>query len=392
MPFLLSSSSRKKKSYIHDDSEESARRREMIKHKLYAEHMIGDDEHCDDYLERRLNSKSPVRRLSRANSNRRIPAPNYIDPSGSLRQSPPSSGHFGEQNGKKTLNGTRPAPPLPPRRTSSFSNRSGELTSEAPITPTRFSMAPHPNRQRQSRLAPRVSSRLGNQPTMQDEDEGKEGEMMLTPVSQRRPPPRRRRATDSSQTLQRNADAAMRFGPPRRVKSHYPGGHSPKSVAQIGMMDTLDDYSEHSRSSRDCSEKSSRRGLFRRKSGHSSENDDAHPSSSSFFRKVKRNNSSSLKKVSGMDSSDHTSESQKSWFTSGSGRSKEDIYNSARHRANERQAIKNAQNYLRGGDSIGNHNGKITLSEQLSRLPPANDSDDEYEEEEDEGTESKSIF
>ena len=215
---------------------------------------------------------------------------------------------------------------------------------------------------------------------------------MLTPVSQRRPPPRRRRATDSSQTLQRNADAAMRFGPPRRVKSHYPGGHSPKSVAQIGMMDTLDDYSEHSKSSIDCSEKSSRRGLFRRKSGHSSENDDAPPSSSSFFRKVKRNNSSSLKKVSGMDSSDHTSESQKSWFTSGSGRSKEDIYNSARHRANERQAIKNAQNYLRGGDSIGNHNGRITLSEQLSRLPPANDSDDEYEEEEDEGTESKSIF
>jgi len=95
-----------------------------------------------------------------------------------------------------------------------------------------------------------------------------------------------------------------------------------------------------------------------------------------------------------MDTSDHTTESQKSWFTIGSGtRSKEDIYNSARHRVNERQAIKNAQNYLRDSsrsDSIGSHNGKISLSEQLSRLPPANDSDDEYEE--DEGTESKSIF
>lgn len=406
MPFLLSSGSRKKKSYINDDAEESARRREMIKQKLYAEHMIGDDEHCDDYLERRLNSKSPVRRLSRANSNRRIPAPNYVDPSGSLRQSPPSSGQlrapprraYSEQNGRKTLNGTRPVPPLPPRRTNSFCNRSGELTPESPITPranTRFSMAPHPNMQRQPRLAPRVSSRLGNQPlhAMQDDDEGDEGEMMLTPVSQRRPPPRRRRATDSSSTLQRNADAAIRFGPPRRVKSHYPGRMSPKSVAQIGMMDTLDDYSDHSRSSKDYSEKSSRRGLFRRRSGNSSENEDASHSSSSFFRKVKRNNSSSLKKTPNMDSSDHTSESQKSWFTTGSGRSKEDIYNSARQRVNERQTIKNAQNYLRGNsgnESIGSHNGRVSLSEQLSRLPPANDSDDEYEE--DEGTESKSIF
>lgn len=374
MPFLRSSSSRKKKSYIHDDAEESARRREMVKQKLYAEHMLGDEEHEEDYLERRLNSKSPVRRLSRANSSRRIPAANYIDPSGSLRQLPPSSGQFrapprraySEQNGRKTVNGMRPVAPLPPRRTSSFTNTSDELSTESPLTPTRFSMAPHPNHQRQPRISPRVSSRLN----MQDEDDGEEGEMALPPVSQRRPPSRRRRATDSSQTLQRNADAAMRFGPPRRVKSHYPGGMSPKSVASIGMMDTLDDFSEDSRSSKDCSDKSTRRNVFRRRSGES------------------------LKKTSKLDISEHTTESQKSWFTIGSGtRSKEDIYNSARLRVNERQAIKNAQNYLRDSsrsDSIGSSKGKISLSEQLSRLPPANDSDSEYEE--DEGTESKSIF
>jgi len=223
---------------------------------------------------------------------------------------------------------------------------------------------------------------------------------MLAPASQRRPPPRRRRATVSAQTMEKHADAAMRFGPPRRAKSHYPGGsRSPRSVTSLGMMDNNLDFSDHSRSSRECSQKSVGRGLFRRRSGQS---DIASEGSStgrspSFFRKVKRTNSSSLKKSTQMDSSDHTSDSQTSWFTNGSGtRSKEEIYNTALSRAKERQAIKNSQNYSgnndTGPESTAHHPGRVTLSHQLSRLPRANDdSDDDYEED-DEGTEGKSIF
>jgi len=410
MPFLLSSGSRKKKSYIQneEDAEESARRREMIKQKLYADHMLGPDENdCDGYLERRVNSRSPIRRgLVRANSNRRVQAPNYIDPSGSLRQTQSNGGNvrapprraYSEQNGRKSPGGVRAVPPLPPRRTNSFRSDSENPLPESPIAPkgnARFSMAPHPNMQRQPRTFQRMSSRK----SLQDEEEEEEGEMMLAPASQRRPPPRRRRATVSAQTIEKHADSAMRFGGPRRAQSHYPGSRSPRSVASIGMMDNNLDFSDHSKSSRDCSQKSVRRGIFRHRSGQSDEASECSSTgrSSSFFRKVKRNNTSSLKKSSQMDSSDHTSDSQKSWFTNGSGvRSKEEIYNTALSRAKERQAIKNAQNYLRnngaGSESIAHHPGRVTLSEQLSRLPPANDdSDDDYEED-DEGAEGKSIF
>ena len=58
MPFLRSTGARKKKSYINDDAEESARRRDMIKQKLYAEHMIDGDDECDDYLHQQLDSRS----------------------------------------------------------------------------------------------------------------------------------------------------------------------------------------------------------------------------------------------------------------------------------------------------------------------------------------------
>lgn len=408
MGFLRSSGNRKKKSYIHDDAEESARRRDMIKQKLYAEHMMDSDDENDDYLEKQLGPRSPVRRLSPHNSqsSRRVTVlPNYIDPSGSLRNSPPSSGHFrapprraySEQNGRKTLN--RP-PPLPPRRTNSFANGSDEFSQGSSPSPpsrgknARFSMAPHPVHP--SRRDPRMASRLANrnynnaQDSEDDEDEDGIGEQMMTPLAQRRPPPRRRRATVAEQSLQKNADAAMRFGPPRRVKSHYPGGRNPRGVGTIGMIDNGMDASDHSNVSKDSSDKGvfRGRGLFRNKSGQSDDTDltvSSSERSSSFFRKVKRTNSSSMKR-SPLDTSEHTTESQKSWFTNGSARSKEEVYNSALRRVKERQAIQNAQNYLRG-----NQPGRMGLSEQLAALPPANDSDAEYDEVEDDA-ESKSIF
>merc|ERR1712194_911579 len=114
--------------------------------------------------------------------------------------------------------------------------------------------------------------------------------------------------------------------------------------------------------------------------------------SSSFFRKIKRTNSNSLKRGNGLSTSDHTTESQKSWFNSGNNsRSKEEIYNTALHRANERQALKHQG---RGGnENIDSRPKRLNLSEQLSALPSAKDSDDEYEEEDDDaGTETKSIF
>ncbi len=334
MPFLSSSRSRKKKSYLHDEgTEESARRREMIKQKLYAEHMIDPDE-CDDYLEQRLGSRSPVRRgIQRASSNRRIQAPNYVDPSGSLRttqdRKPPRRA-FSEQNGRKVPGGSRA---LPQRTNSHELSPMSTSRGEA-----RFSMASHPTMQRQPR---RMNSRYGNQPTSYDEGEGEEGEMMLaqsSPVGRRRPAPR-----------------------PRRTRS-------PRSVESIGMENSLDRHSDHSKSSKENSQKSFGRGVFRRKS---------------------------LSNKHQMDNSDHTSDSQKSWFTSGSAgtRSKEDIYNSALHRAKERQALKHNQAYLRstgGSPSIATHDGRVSLSEQLSKLPPANDdSDDDYDEDDEE---SPSIF
>ena len=333
MPFLSTSRSRKKKkSYLQDEnSEESARRREMIKQKLYAQHMIEPDESgCDDYLERRLNSRSPVRRgIQRANSSRRVQTPNYIDPSGSLRETqdrkPPRRAHS-EHSGRKLPGGTRTVP----RRTYSDEH--------TPIE-SRFTMAPHPTMERPSR---RMSSRFGSQQQSYD-DEGEEGEMMLaptSPVGQRRPPPRRRRAA-----------------------------RSPRSVASIGTENSLDYHSDHSKSSKENSQKSFGRGAFRRRS---------------------------LSTKQQMDTSDHTSGSQQSWFTNGSAsvRSKEDIYNSALHRAKERQAFKNSQNKISntgGNHSIATHDGiVVSLSEQLSQLPTANDDSDGNYDEDDE--ESPSIF
>jgi hypothetical protein len=166
-------------------------------------------------------------------------------------------------------------------------------------------------------------------------------------------------------------------------------------------MDNGIDTSEHSYVSKDTSENGTRKGLFRRKSGDSDATEDTASSSersTSFFRNLKRSNS--FLKRSTPDqlpkTSDHTTDSQKTWFTSGSGgkhsdRRKEDIYNSAVHRAKERQAIKNAQNDLGSGNkNINSHSRRISLSDQLSALPPASDSDNEYDEI-DEG-ESKSIF
>ena len=407
MPFLFSSGSRKKKSYIHndDDAEESARRREMVKQKLYAEHMIdGDEDDCDDYLERRLNSRSPARRNSRRNSSiRRVAAPSYVDPSGSLRATShnsvqfrgPPRRSFSEQNSRTTIGAMqRSAPRRPPPRSHSFANDTDNHLDEFVVTPNnnpRFSMAPHRPVRRQSRISQRTSSRRGSH--VQGEEEDDNGEMMLVTGNQRKPPPRRRRNSVTVQTLESNADAATRIGPPRR-KSHYSRSRSPESVTSIGMTENNFDFSEHSKSSKDCSEKSFCRGLFRRKSGNWDEDEESSTDrSSSFFGKIKRRNSSSLKISTKIDTSDHTLDSR---FTSGSStRSKEDIYNSAVHRAKERQAIKNAQNCMRnngGSESFGNHPGRLTLSEQLSRLPPANDSDDDYDEDEDDGTESKSIF
>ena len=370
MPFLSSSRSRKKKSYLNDENdEESTRRREMIKQKLYAEHMIDPDETgCDDYLERRLgSSRSPVRRgsrspvrrgIQRAGSNRRIQTPNYIDPSGSLRatqdRKPPRRA-FSEQSGRKISGGSRALP----RRTNSHEiSPNSSSRGEA-----RFSMAPHPTISRQPR---RMNSRYGNQHSSYDEGEGEEGEMMLastSPVGQRRPPSRRRRPPVTSQTIENHADTNTRFGPPRRTKS---GSRSPRSVAT--MENSLDYQSDHSKSSKENSQKSFGRGVFRRKS---------------------------LSTKNQTDISDHTSDSQKSWFTSGSAgtRSKEDIYNSALHRAKERQALKNNRTYHRstgGNESIATHIGRVSLSEQLSQLPKANDdSDDDYDEDDEE---SPSIF
>ena len=164
------------------------------------------------------------------------------------------------------------------------------------------------------------------------------------------------------------------------------------------------DTSEHSYVSKDTSEKGTRRGLFRRKSDDSNATEDTASSSdrsNSFFRNLKRSNSTLKKSPSDQlpKTSDHTSDSQKPWFTSGSGgkssdRRKEEIYNSAVQRAKERQASKKAQNYAGNNSgnnkSINSHSRRISLSEQLSALPPANDSDNEYDEI-DEG-ESKSIF
>lgn len=246
-----------------------------------------------------------------------------------------------------------------------------------------------------SRLANRNYNNNHNTHDSEDDDEDEDGigDQMMTPLAQRRPPPRRRRATVAEQSLQKNADAAMRFGPPRRVKSHYPGGRNPRGVGTLGMIDTGMDTSDHSNVSKDSSDKGvfRGRGLFRNKSGQSDDTDQTVSSSersSSFFRKVKRSNSSSMKR-SPLDTSEHTTESQKSWFTNGSGsRSKEEVYNSAVRRVKERQAIQNAQNYLRG-----NQPGRMGLSEQLAALPPANDtSDDEYDEVEEDDAESKSIF
>jgi len=115
-------------------------------------------------------------------------------------------------------------------------------------------------------------------------------------------------------------------------------------------MDDGIDTSEQSYVSKNTSEKGTRRGLFRRKS-----ND--------------------FNATENMASSSDRSNS----------------YNAV-HRAKGRQASKNAQNYMGSGNNknINSHSKQISLSEQLSALPPAIDSDNEYDEI-DEG-ESKSIF
>lgn len=419
MPFLaLTSGTRKKKSYIHDDAEESAKRREMIKQKLYAEHMI-DDEEEDYYLERQLSSKSTARRvspgpLSRSHSNDRlrVPAnPNYIDPSGSLRKPPRRS--ISESTGRPGHTMQRVSPRHPPRRTRSIDS---PLSSPNPVTPPsnrnpRFSMAPHPTGRRCSppQISPleRASSRRGGNfhnddidESDEEDDGGEFGEEIVTPLSQRRPPTRRRRATVASQSIQKSAEAAMRFGPPRRVKSYYPGGMTPRNTLRLdhnhsppsgkGSLDS----SDHSYVSKDSSTKGGRRGkgLFRHRSGDSNATEDTASSSdksSSFFRKVKRSNSF-LKKNSSLNTSEHSYEShkshksQKSWYTSG-GTSQNS--GGARSANVDQDPNKNAQNYLQNSTIAGRN----TLAEQLSRLPQSDDSDDEYDEIDDE-TESKSIF
>ena len=396
MPFLKSSTGqRKKKSYFHDDTEESAKRRGMIKEKLNAQHMMmhEDDDDVDDYL-RRVAPTSPVRRSRKMQVGGA--SPNYIDPSGPLRK-PPRRTHS-ESTSRTSLSNSKRGPLRTPRRSMSHTSDVSDLSNQSPLstTPrgnTRLSMASRSSeslvsqspesrasQSLQSRLPPlrRASSRMSSHNNNNnnsrvdedDEDESETGEEKLSPLGQRRPPRRRRRNTVSTQSLQKSADAALRFSPPRRIKSYYPGGHLPRNIATMNMDDGID-TSEQSYVSKNTSEKGTRKGLFRRKSNDFNATENMASSSdrsNSYYQNLKRSNST-LKKLPS-----------------------DQLPKTSLHRAKGRQASKNAQNYMGSGNNknINSHSKQISLSEQLSALPPSNDSDNEYDEI-DEG-ESKSIF
>lgn len=212
----------------------------------------------------------------------------------------------------------------------------------------------------------------------------------------------------------------MRFGPPRKIKSYYPGANKPKNInfhvnpMGINKNDSLD-ISDHSSKG----EKGGfRRGrLFRKFSGNSDDTEDTASSSdrsTSFFRAVRRTKSAnqkpaissrlktSLKRndtstpllsslASQSDHSKGSQLSQTSWFTSGGNtlksapgelpnqRRKNEIYASAVQRAKERQAMKRDNS---------------TLSEQLTNLPRSgNNGNAEFDLiSEDDDKEGKSIF
>jgi len=252
--------------------------------------------------------------------------------------------------------------------------------------------------------------------TYEDDDDEDDDDLPL--LSQmpppRGPPQRRRRNTVATQSLQKSADAAMRFGPPRRVKSHYPVGNNPSrsnfknfnsNLNSINDFDPLDE-SDHSFGGNSItgskpSKKEVRRGLFRGRSGQSDDTEETASSSeksTSFFRNVKRtaSNPTKIKKISNtlrrtnsnLNMSDHStgsksgSQSQASWYSRHTApadvgnRNKEDIYNSALARAKKNQALKKHTNMSQPNYTPG----RMTLGEQLSALPRAADSDEEYDE------------
>jgi len=470
MPFLLSTNGqRKKKSYIHNDKEESAMRREMVKQKLYAEHMIDDDDDTDAYLQLRLAPASPEsqkgqhhhlphrhknRRSSKtsvermAQQSRRIATPNYIDHSGSLAHRKPVRRAHSESTARQR--GT--TPPLPAKRARS-AQRIHQKGSDDPAMP-----APAQNGVANARFPPSTGTRASRpaqkqvrkillSPSPRDSprtyDHYNEGEfhsdendednedgidefatdvsddVPSPPLPPQRPPPRRRRATVATQSLQKSADAAMRFGPPRKIKSYYPGANKPRNsnfhmtTMPINRNESLD-MSDRSSTSKGEKGGFRRGGLFRRVSGNSDDSGDTASSSdrsSSFFRAVRRANSGSTKRplkpslkrsnksaallLSSLTSqSDHSTGSQSSWYTSGgnsrnsappeipSQRQKNEVYQSALKRAKERQAMKQNRNHF-------------TLTDQLSKLPRSKDGSDDAEYDlivEDDGKEGKSLF
>ena len=470
-------------------------RREMVKQKLYAEHMMDDDDDADAYLQLRLAPASPEGRkgqqqqrpkrpeLKRSKSNlqrmceqsRRPTPPNYIDHSGSLAHRKPVRRAHSDSSGRPRPMRTASSrqmggrtPPIPPKRSRSVqrlqSRGNSELTVPPPspncVASARFPPSPGPRMSRPPQKqvkqivlspSPRDSPRTYNQydevnfhddaesDQSDDSDEGEDkdeddddlateipDDFPSAPPPPRRPPPRRnRRATVATQSLQQSADAAMRFGPPRKIKSYYPGANKPRNSnfhmntmpvnkMPISKNESLD-ISDHSTSKGE--KKGFRRGgLFRGFSGNSDDSGDTASSSersSSFFRVVrrtnskrslkpsalKRNNKTSTPPLSTLTShSDHSAgshKSQSSWYTSSGNsrnsapaelptqqRRKNEIYNSAVQRAKDRQAMKHNRNHL-------------NLTEQLSKLPAsANDNDPAGYDLllEDDDKESKSIF
>jgi len=258
MPFLLSSSgNRKKKSNIHDGMEpdESLVRSEMVKQKLYRAHMMGEDDDSDAYLQLRLGPASPRkqkgqhhhrphRHLHRGSSksnldktkqlDRRSSAPNYIDHSGSLVHRKPPTRSLSETTGRpassKRLRGT--APPLQPKRVQSARRISPKGSGELPLPSTspngvanaRFSATPGRGNKCLSQTTQKSVKML-----LSPESESESSDGVPSPIPPKRPPPRRRRATVTTQALQQSADAVMRFGPPRKVKSYYPGANKPRN-------------------------------------------------------------------------------------------------------------------------------------------------------------------
>lgn len=421
MPFLSLNSSRhknKKKSYLKGSRDESNKRRDLVKQKLLsADNMMEDAD--DYYLERRFAPMYPAHQQPVVNpmnpSRNRRTSPNYVDPSGSLRNPPRRSKSDDEVPRARNR---RTTPPLPPKRSKSFDNDEDYFGINMQHSPGRINQSPG-RRPRESPVSVATRRSL-DEYVDSDAESSDESSCDLSSSEEffdsrekeaerrpRRPAPR----NSSAGQLRNKADGAMR--PPRRVKSNRYSPQHPdrKTIERTERRD----MSSRSNSGKNliADENNIRRdrGVFRYRSGSSKDgyrsgsskdSFDAAPTrkerskerSNSFFRKVSRTRSGNRKHQPLSNNSDHSQGTYGTYntkYTTQSApepkRGKDEIYKSALKRAKERQANKQARDYMSDERITSRPSG---LGAQLSALPKAN-SDSEYEDE-DAATESKSIF